>query len=294
MAKHRHKRDTNARMTRRVARVAAPAAVLLTVSAVGVGVLTNDAPTGQDLLAGADRNTAGFGASISQADSIREREVPVSRSNTRVTAKLVKLDPFSDDSAQTRKAVRRAATKMWSTAELNLWDSPYEDAAQIGVVDAITKLVATGREHEGRTEIVRDGQALWVTSEYVADKKPDPGPNLGGSCTNGTSVPSGVDPSIAKVHAATCANWPEVSTYGTFRNDGEHGQGRAVDIMISGDTGWEIANFLRENYSALGIEYIIYSQKIWSVERSGEGWRSMSDRGSVTANHYDHVHVTVY
>ena len=294
MAKHRHKRDTNARRTRRVARVAAPAAVLLTVSAVGVGVLTNDAPSGQDLLAGADRSSTGLGASISQSGALRDREVPVSRSKTRVTAKLEKVDPFSDQSAQTRKAVRRASTKLWSTAELNLWDSPYADAKQVGLVDAITKVVATGREHEGRAEIVRDGTALWVTAEYLAAKKPDPGPNLGGSCTNGTSVPGSVDPSIAKVHAATCANWPEVSTYGTLRSDGEHSQGRAVDIMVSGETGWEIANFLRENYSALGIEYIIYSQKIWSVERAGEGWRSMSDRGSVTANHYDHVHVTVY
>jgi len=64
--------------------------------------------------------------------------------------------------------------------------------------------------------------------------------------------------------------------------------------MISGETGWAIADFLRANYSALGIEYIIYSQNIWSVERAGEGWRGMSDRGSTTANHYDHVHVTVY
>ena len=64
--------------------------------------------------------------------------------------------------------------------------------------------------------------------------------------------------------------------------------------MVSGETGLGIAEFLRANYSALGIEYIIYSQKIWSVERGGEGWRGMSDRGSTTANHYDHVHVTVY
>ena len=91
-----------------------------------------------------------------------------------------------------------------------------------------------------------------------------------------------------------CANWPEITSYGTWRGDGEHGQGRAIDIMVSGATGWDIANFLRANYSALGIEYIIYSQQIWSVERAGEGWRGMSDRGSVTANHYDHVHVTVY
>ena len=64
--------------------------------------------------------------------------------------------------------------------------------------------------------------------------------------------------------------------------------------MVSGATGWAIADFLRANYGSFGIEYIIYSQKIWSVERGGEGWRGMSDRGSVTANHYDHVHVTVY
>ena len=91
-----------------------------------------------------------------------------------------------------------------------------------------------------------------------------------------------------------CANWPSITSYGTWRSDGEHGQGRAIDIMVSGDTGWEVAEFLRANYAALGIEYIIYSQQMWSVERSGEGWRGMSDRGSVTANHYDHVHVTVY
>jgi hypothetical protein len=39
---------------------------------------------------------------------------------------------------------------------------------------------------------------------------------------------------------------------------------------------------------------VIYAQKIWSVKRGGEGWRGMSDRGSVTANHYDHVHVSTY
>ena len=73
-----------------------------------------------------------------------------------------------------------------------------------------------------------------------------------------------------------------------------HAEGRAVDVMITGETGWQVADFLRANYAALDIEYIIFSQHIWSVERAGEGWRSMSDRGSITANHYDHVHVTVY
>ena len=51
--------------------------------------------------------------------------------------------------------------------------------------------------------------------------------------------------------------------------------------------------FLMENRAKLGIEYIIYRQRIWRPATS-PGWRGMSDRGGVTANHMDHVHVTTY
>ena len=59
-------------------------------------------------------------------------------------------------------------------------------------------------------------------------------------------------------------------------------------------SGWQVADFVRAHYVELGVSYVIYSQHIWSVERGGEGWRAMSDRGSTTANHYDHVHVSTY
>ena len=64
--------------------------------------------------------------------------------------------------------------------------------------------------------------------------------------------------------------------------------------MISGATGYDVAEFVRANASSFGVNYVIYSQRIWSVDRAGEGWRYMEDRGSTTANHYDHVHVSVY
>jgi hypothetical protein len=51
---------------------------------------------------------------------------------------------------------------------------------------------------------------------------------------------------------------------------------------------------VRAHYAELGVSYVIYPQQIWSVERSGEGWRPMASRGSITANHYDHVHVSVF
>ena len=65
-------------------------------------------------------------------------------------------------------------------------------------------------------------------------------------------------------------------------------------MIPNSSVGQAIANYVRANAKALGVSEVIWSQHIWTVQRSGEGWRSMSDRGSPTANHYDHVHVTVY
>ena len=54
-----------------------------------------------------------------------------------------------------------------------------------------------------------------------------------------------------------------------------------------------MADYVRANASRLGVTEVIYAQRIWTTQRAGDGWRGMSNRGSATANHYDHVHVTV-
>ena len=65
--------------------------------------------------------------------------------------------------------------------------------------------------------------------------------------------------------------------------------------MISDSTvGWDMARWVRANASRLGVMEVIYRQQIWTVQRSSEGWRRCPDRGSPTANHMDHVHVSVY
>ena len=307
MAKHRHKRETNARSPlARAALVAAPVAFLTTASAVTLGVVTQDHQPTRDLLAG-----------TSAAANLSERTAPVSRNGSRSVddvraagrkaarkaerkqarqaerkAERKQERQASATAQATSVAVRQADTRLWTTAALNLWTTADDSADKTGVLDAGVKVLVTGREQSGRTEVVVEGKSRWVTSGYLDDEKPMAG--ITGDCTNGSSVPSGVDPDITSVHRAVCARFPEITSYGTFRSDGEHGQGRAIDIMVSGSRGWEVAEYLRANYADLGIEYLIYAQKIWSVDRSGEGWRGMSDRGSVTANHYDHVHVTVY
>jgi len=282
VAEHRHKRDTNARRKPRAAVVAAPLAVLATAGAVSLGVLASD-PGARDLIAAADAS--------SSLTAAAPRQQVISRGGGREEIEPLSKEERVTSAPATRQAVRAAETKLWTSEALNLWTEPGDEATQVGELDAGEKVLVTGRTLDGRVEIVVDGASRWVSEGYLTEEKPFA---IGADCTNGTSVASGVSPNIVKVHEAVCAAFPEISTYGTFRGDGEHSQGLAVDIMVSGERGWQVAEFVREHYAELGVSYVIYSRNIWSVQRSGEGWRGMSDRGSTTANHYDHVHVTTY
>ena len=298
MAQHRHKRETPAaprpsRIPRSVL-VSAPLAVVATLSAVTMGVLGAEPATSDDNLLASSGTQSLSGAASS---ALARRGDVVSRSTIRTAAKAesaVRQDLEVDQ--QARRLAKKLDRSVWTTDVLNLWSGPSEKSEKFGEIGAIKQISVTGREQMGRTQVVIDGQSRWVSSDFLSADKPEPeptGPSLGGVCSNGSSISAG-RASLYEIHDVVCANWPEITSYGTWRGDGEHGQGRAIDIMTTGETGWAVANFLRANYSALGIEYIIFSQNIWSVERSGEGWRGMSDRGSTTANHYDHVHVTVY
>jgi hypothetical protein len=282
VADHRHKRDTNARRKPRAVTVVAPLALMATVSAVGLGVLASD-PVVDTVVARTTTNDI----------TVDRAETPVTRSTSRLAALDTQVKaPNAMSKAAIRTAIKKADTRLWTTDDLNIWDEPGDKAEKLGELEAGKRVLVTGREMWGRSEVVLGGKSRWVTSGYFSDEEPA---TLGGECTNGTSVASGVSSSIVSIHRAVCANFPEISTYGTLRGGGgDHGSGRAVDIMVSGARGWEIADFIRENYAALGVSYIIYSQRIWSVERAGEGWRGMSSRGSATANHFDHVHVSVF
>lgn len=308
---HSHKRDTNARRKPRASVIAGSLAVLATASAVSIGVL--NAELGGSLAADATTSSAIDTAAADAADaaatgtpsadtSLRARDLAadvdtrgklsrgsVDRGATTETVSRVErlLDPQAK-----RAAIRGADDQVWTTEPLNLWTEPGDQARQTGELDAGQKVLLTGRSLYGRQEIVWGAkQTRWVTEGYTSVDKPVV---IGADCTNGTSVPDGVSENIKKVHAAVCAAFPDIGVYGTFRGDGEHAQGIAVDIMVSGDEGYRVADFVRENYADLGVSYVIYAQRIWSVQRSGEGWRAMASRGSITANHYDHVHVTVY
>ena len=197
----------------------------------------------------------------------------------------------------------------YATQEVRVRATPSTGGDVLATLKVGQKVSVTAVSSNGFRQVSWNGRAAWVSSEFLAKSQPAapkttaPRTTSGGSSSGSAPAagtcsdapPSGVNSNAMAVYRAVCARWPQVSSYGGYRPTSDfHGQGRAVDIMISGSTGWEIANYLRANASRLGISELIYAQKIWTVQRSGEGWRSMSDRGGATANHYDHVHVSVY
>lgn len=113
----------------------------------------------------------------------------------------------------------------------------------------------------------------------------------------GLDAEAGLTPDGLRVLRCAFQQWPGL-TYGGVRPDSmsDHPSGRAIDIMTLGScdpVGDTIAQWARQNAASLGVDYIIWCQKIWSTQRDSEGWRAMTDRGSASANHTDHVHVTV-
>ncbi|MAY98092.1 MAG: hypothetical protein CMH84_16395 [Nocardioides sp.] len=284
--------------------MAGPLALVATASVISLGVVLSDAPEPETITArttAADLQQATGGSGLGSRDSVLSRSSDRSGLTTVEGATIEKAETKLDRvlaKKAVEKAIAKADTKLWTTAPLNLWTEPGEKAKKVGTVAAERKVLVTGRELYGRDEVVVDGKARWVTRGYLQEEKPETGPataSASASCTNGSSVPAGVSPNIAAVHRAVCAQFPSITSYGTFRSGGgDHGRGLAVDIMVSGELGWQVAEFVRANAGQLGVSYAIYSQRIWSVERGGEGWRPMSDRGSATANHYDHVHVSTF
>lgn len=97
--------------------------------------------------------------------------------------------------------------------------------------------------------------------------------------------------------------WPQIKDVGGWRPSDpypDHPSGRAVDIMMPNGgapkdvaIGDSIARYFQKNAAEYGIYYMIWRQRIWKASDPVGQWTGMSDRGSPTANHMDHVHISV-
>ncbi len=181
------------------------------------------------------------------------------------------------------------------------------DSAVVTQLAAGTALTAVGDAAGGWQQVSRAAASGYIAAAYLTASAPAatspattapkaPAASSGGypACPSGSGVESGLTSRAITVHRAICASFPSITSFIGRRADGEHSDGRALDCMVSGATGRALAEWARANASALGIQTVIFEQKIWTQQRAAEGWRPMANRGSATANHYDHVHIQVY
>lgn len=97
------------------------------------------------------------------------------------------------------------------------------------------------------------------------------------------------------------ANLFGITSFSGYRpgDSGDHGKGLAIDFMVpeSSELGDKIAEYAIQNMASRGISYLIWKQRFYAPFDSKYGpantWNPMPDRGSVTENHYDHVHVSM-
>lgn len=57
-----------------------------------------------------------------------------------------------------------------------------------------------------------------------------------------------------------------------------------------------MARWLQARQKQLGVQYLVFDNKNWNVQRNDEGWSvyNASGAGDASSLHYTHVHVTVY
>lgn len=244
-------------------------------------VATGSAPTGQVFFA----NSA-----LGDVSAAVDREASLSRSEART--------PLAATPTPTVAAAPAVVDKLWTTRALDLRLTPAKDAEVDGEFETLKRIGVTGVRKDGFAQVVVAGKVRWVTAEYLAEKKPTgPGnlPLINKPCAGTSSVENGLVANADRVYRAVCNNFPQIDRYGGRDGHGEHSTGRAIDIMTSDVAlGTAIAEFLKANAAELRLYNVIWRQRIFTQERGGEGWRAMGSRGGATANHMDHVHVSVY
>ena len=185
----------------------------------------------------------------------------------------------------------------YATATLNIRSTYADKYKLITEVPRGTKLTITGVVKNGRMQIIFEKAVRWVTAKYLSKSAQSSIP------PSWRAVERGLKPNAVKVHRAARAKFPQITTYYTLRAGvfTDHSTGRALDLMIpnyrsaSGKAlGYKVAAWAKANAKPLGINYVIWNQHIWNIQRDSEGWRYMADRGGDSANHKNHVHITVF
>ena len=214
-----------------------------------------------------------------------------------------------EQTAETSNAVAEAAPQATTPAEKEETQASSQAASTVEetrtpVEEKATETTATSSEeakeassNEATTAVstYQPEEKKTVSTTYAAPAAPD----YAGLAV-AKSENAGLQPQTA-AFKEEIANLFGITSFSGYRpgDSGDHGKGLAIDFMVpeGSELGDKIAEYAIQNMASRGISYIIWKQRFYAPFDSKYGpantWNPMPDRGSVTENHYDHVHVSM-
>lgn len=261
--------------------LAAGVTVVATAAAVAAGVATS-----------------GPAAAVAPTAIVTPSNSPLIRENPLAAKGLVSGSASLAKAKSAALAV--AVSRQFTTSSLNVRAKADSDSKLLGRLTAGTEVGATSELSGDYRQVVYSDGFAWVLADQLTKVDPEDGIPEGTSmaaCSRGSRVENRLRKTTVFIYRSVCPQFPEVNSYGGWRAGGMqfHKNGRALDIMLTpgkeSALGHRIANYLIAHAKLFKIDHIIFEQHIWTP--STPHWRKMGDRGSLNANHFNHVHVAV-
>ena len=202
-----------------------------------------------------------------------------------------------EQTAETSSAVAEAAPQVTTPAEKEETQVSPQAASTVETTATSSEEVKEVASSEATPAVstYQPEETKTASTTYTAPAAPD----YAGLAV-AKSENAGLQPQTA-AFKEEIANLFGITSFSGYRpgDSGDHGKGLAIDFMVqeSSELGDKIAEYAIQNMASRGISYIIWKQRFYAPFDSKYGpantWNPMPDRGSVTENHYDHVHVSM-
>ena len=272
----------------------------VTVDAQTVQVADLSQPIAEDPKAVETTRTKEVASSSEVAETVTTAEEVAPSTGNSVSEKQI---------AETSNAVAEAAPQATTPAEKEETQaSPQaESTVETTTTPVEEKAIETTATSLEEVKEVASSEATPAVSTYQLEEKKTvsttyaapAAPDYAGLAV-AKSENAGLQPQTA-AFKEEIANLFGITSFSGYRpgDSGDHGKGLAIDFMApeSSELGDKIAEYAIQNMASRGISYIIWKQRFYAPFDSKYGpantWNPMPDRGSVTENHYDHVHVSM-
>ncbi|WP_049532098.1 LysM peptidoglycan-binding domain-containing protein [Streptococcus pseudopneumoniae] len=267
----------------------------VTVDDQTVQVADLSQPIAEDPKAVETTRTKEVASSSEVAETVITAEEVAPSTNTSTSAEQTTetssavAEAVSQATIPTEKQETQASPQAESTVEETT--TPAEETA----IEATATSSEEAKEVTPTVSTYQPEETKMVSTTYAAPAAPD----YAGLAV-AKSENAGLQPQTA-AFKEEIANLFGITSFSGYRpgDSGDHGKGLAIDFMVpeSSELGDKIAEYAIQNMVSRGISYIIWKQRFYAPFDSKYGpantWNPMPDRGSVTENHYDHVHVSM-